>query len=187
MDVTKPTVNSYNPQDNFRRTSKVRHFNDFDYETYTDTDRRISHLSVSSTVKKFKKNYTTNEQSKLLTEVKESYDIWDLTYTLIESKMKPWISAIWFFTFLCIRVYTLCCCIYISLNSVHIEWLIPFLLVRVMFFILVIKISLNDPTTKTQVALKTHWNSIENDTKEYFEVTSFKKLGISILRGLIPA
>lgn len=56
-----------------------------------------------------------------------------------------------------------------------------------MFFILVIKISLNDPTTKTQVTLKTHWNSIESNTKEYFEVMSFKKLGISILRGMIPA
>lgn len=56
-----------------------------------------------------------------------------------------------------------------------------------MFFILVIKISLNDPTTRTQVALKTHWNSIESNTKEYFEVMSFKKLGISILRGMIPA
>lgn len=74
--------------------------------------------------------------------------------------MKIYASATWFFTFLAIRVYTICCCIYISTNSVHIEWLIPFILVRVVFFILVLKISLNDPTTKTEIVLKTHWNSI---------------------------
>ena len=101
--------------------------------------------------------------------------------------MKLWISGFLFFAFLAVRVYTFCCCLYISYNSVHIEWLIPFILIRLMFFILVIKISLNDPATKTQIVLKTHWNSIESNTKEYFEVTSFKKLGTSILRGLIPA
>jgi hypothetical protein len=101
--------------------------------------------------------------------------------------MKLWISGFWFFTFLSVRVYTFCCCLYISYNSVHIEWLIPFVLVRLMFFILVLKISLNDPATKTQIVLKTHWNSIASNTKEYFEVTSFKKLMTSILRGLIPA
>lgn len=101
--------------------------------------------------------------------------------------MKTWISGIWFFTFLMVRIYTFCCCVYISTNSVHIEWLIPFALVRLMFFILVIKISLNDPATKTQIVLKTHWNSIESGTKEYFEVTNFKKLWTSILRGILPA
>jgi hypothetical protein len=101
--------------------------------------------------------------------------------------MKLWISGFLFFAFLVVRVYTSCYCLYISYNSVAIEWLIPVVLARVMFFILVLKISLKEPATKTEIVLKTHWNSIASNTKEYFEVTSFKKLLTSILRGLIPA
>ena len=86
-----------------------------------------------------------------------------MTYTLIEGKMNVFFSGLTFAIFTAIRYYTLACCIYISLNSLHLEWLIPFIIVRGLFLSLVIKISLSVAETKTQVVLKTHWNSMTHD------------------------
>lgn len=95
--------------------------------------------------------------------IKENYDVSDMTYTLIEGKMKVGFSSSTFIIFTAIRYYTLACCIFISSNSEHLEWLVPFILVRAIFLSLVIKISLSVAETKTQVVLKTHWNSMTHD------------------------
>jgi hypothetical protein len=109
-----------------------------------------------------------------------------MTYTLIEGKIYLPFTRVMFFTFTGIRYYTLACCIFISANSEHLEWLIPFILARVIFLFLVIKISITVAETRTQVTLKTHWNSMTFDGHEYFEVLSIKKLMFSILRGFVP-
>jgi len=54
--VTKPTINSYIIADRVKSSNKIKELKNFDMDILTETDRPMSRVSATSTIKKFKKN-----------------------------------------------------------------------------------------------------------------------------------
>lgn len=76
-----------------------------------------------------------------------TYDVWDLTYTLISSKIPITIAGFLFIIFVTIRYYTFACLVYISTQSqdAHILWVLVVIGDRLLYMVMVIKISLITP------------------------------------------
>ena len=119
-----------------------------------------------------------------------TYDVMDLTYTLITGNLPIVLVAFVFFLLVIIRYYTLACLLYIGVKSDarHMMWLPVVIGDRILFIILVVKVSLKIPETRTEVNLKKHWNAkSSSDFSDLFEVIDLKKLAKSVILGLVPA
>lgn len=83
----------------------------------------------------------------------------------MSSKIPIYASIICFTIFLLIRYYTVSCLIYIAVHShdEYIKWILAIICDRIIYMILVVKISLQTPETKTQIILKSHWNSKQTE------------------------
>ena len=63
-----------------------------------------------------------------------------------------------------LRYYSLGCLIFVVIKSPSLwEWILVILFVRIIYCIEVISVSLKTAETKTEIILKTHWNSKESD------------------------
>ena len=73
-----------------------------------------------------------------------SYDILDLTYTLISSKVPITITTFLFVIFVLVRYYTFACLVYMAIhsNSQNITWVFVIIVDRLLYAFLVVKISL---------------------------------------------
>ena len=84
----------------------------------------------------------------------------DFTYTLLVSEINLGILIPLYILTLLIRYCTLACLIYVYANDyTRWGWIIVVFGARIFYLILVMKISLMTAETKTEVILKTHWNS----------------------------
>lgn len=124
-----------------------------------------------------------------LNEVSESkYDIWDLTYTLMTSKVHIGIGGALLFIMSGIKYFTIVCLIYMMIVSQgrDIVWIFVIVFSRILFLILALKVSIQTPQTKSQAALRSVWNSKKERMCEYFETVDSKKLFKTVLKGLLP-
>jgi hypothetical protein len=82
----------------------------------------------------------------------------------MSSKVPITITTFLFVIFVLIRYYTFACLVYMAVhsNSQNITWVLVIIVDRVIYAFLVVKISLSTPETKTEVVLKSHWNSKES-------------------------
>jgi hypothetical protein len=116
-----------------------------------------------------------------------SYDILDLTLSMILSEMNVAILILMFTVMVGLRYYTISCLIYVMVKAPTMwEWIFVIIAIRLIYFLLVVRISIKTAESKTEIILKTHWNSREADVHEMFEEIDFNKLMVSFLRGLIP-
>lgn len=77
--------------------------------------------------------------------LQNSYDVWDLTYTLMSSKIPIGITSVFFVIFVMIRYYTIACLIYVAIQrptSQDTLWSLVIVWDRLLYMFLVIKISL---------------------------------------------
>ena len=74
-----------------------------------------------------------------------------------------------FVIMLCLRYYSLGCLIFVLIRlPSQWWWIFVVLFVRIIFCIEVISVSLKAPESKTEIILKTYWNSKESDMHELF-------------------
>lgn len=113
----------------------------------------------SSEIGTIKLNVPKSEEDK--SQGQNNYDMWDLTYTLISSKVPIGVITVTFIIFVLIRYYTVACLIYMAVNSHSQEliWILVIVIDRFLYAFMVVKISLETPETRTEIVLKSHWNS----------------------------
>lgn len=83
---------------------------------------------------------------------------------MITSNLPILLTLSMFVILVAIRYFTVAILIDIAITSKgeHILWLIVVIGDRVIYFILVVKISLKSAETRTEITLKSHWNSKES-------------------------
>lgn len=96
------------------------------------------------------KSQIANEKNKDKT-AENNYDVLDLTYTLMSSKVPVTITTFLFVIFVLVRYYTFACLIFMAVHSdsQNIMWVLVIVADRLIYAFLVVKISLSTPETRT--------------------------------------